>query len=333
MGRTVKPSSGGRYLDWFFPGSLPELSTDPEPDMQPVKITGTPPLLIQGMQGLGDNFYQRAVIRQLPRLEEAYLETPWPQLYEDLGIRLVKPNTRLRTQAKNINRPYGQWSKAPNLVTKRHLSYAGKPGTMLEQLFNGLSIDQPRYVDFSGPLMPVKIGVDPYIVIRPVTVRSEWPADARNQLPEDLYRVVERLRPHYRIFSVADLDGQHEWPVGELPYADKRFHKGELEFEPLMELITNAAAVVGGVGWLVPAAVAYQVPMFLMFGGWGLHNGPARIFDPRMETQLIQQVMPQNFCMCASHTHKCDKRIPDLDAQIELFLLRLAQRRKVDLAA
>ena len=61
------------------------------------------PVHYLGMHGLGDNIYQRAHVRQaVANGSEIYLTTPWPQLYADLpGVRCVRPNSHLRTQAKN----------------------------------------------------------------------------------------------------------------------------------------------------------------------------------------------------------------------------------------
>ena len=65
-------------------------------------------LVVHGMHGMGDNLYQRAVIRQVGPV---FLHTPWPQLYADIpNVTCLKTGTRLRTQAKNesaaISRQY-----------------------------------------------------------------------------------------------------------------------------------------------------------------------------------------------------------------------------------
>ena len=46
-------------------------------------------MIVRGMKGLGDNIYQRAFVKRLPG--PVYLETPWPELYEDLpGVKFVR---------------------------------------------------------------------------------------------------------------------------------------------------------------------------------------------------------------------------------------------------
>lgn len=288
------------------------------------------PIVVQGMQGLGDCIYQRAVLRELTRAADLYLETPWPQLYSDLPIRCVRPPTtsgawRLRTQTKNLHRTATAiWYVPPAAAQHRRVHYANRNGTtMLHGLCDAagvhaktLTFDLPTFADASLRA--------PYIVIRPATIRTEWKSDSRNPRPEYLALAAEKLRRHFRIISVADLAAGAEWALPPLPYADETFHAGELGVEQLLALVENAAGVVGGVGWLVPAAIAYQVPMFLLYGGQGANNGPARIFDPRMKTDLVYQVRPDRFCMCAVSSHACDKRIGSVEAQLGNWIVQLA---------
>lgn len=291
---------------------------------------GKPPIYVQGMQGLGDNIYQRAVVRELTRDYSVSLETPWPQLYADLPIRCVRPQTRLRTQAKNIA-GWDAWAQPPRGVAPARLSYAGSEGTMLECLCRAAGIQAER-LTFDLPPLEVRKR-KPYAVIRPATMRVEWPADSRNPRPEYLALAAEKLRRHYHIVSVADLERGAERAVGPLPYADETYHAGELGIEELLALVAGAAAVVGGVGWLVPAAVALRVPMLLLYGGWGQANGPARIFDRRMNTELIHQAIPSRFCLCVDRDHACDKRIDDFDAQLERWIVGLGKGRSPAVAA
>lgn len=283
------------------------------------------------MYGLGDNIYQRAVVRALPGIH--YLRTPWPQLYADLpNIKCVRPVTRLRTQAKNAARGWA-WSTPPAHVGARPANYVRHQGTMLAGLCAAFGVSLPAVTFDLQAFVGPAIGA-PYVVVRPATVRSEWRADGRNTRPEYLDRAARAAAAAgYRVVSVADLASGQEWLAGEAPYADLRYHAGELPVEQLMGLVRGAAAVIGGVGWLVPAAVAYRVPMLLLYGGWGGPNGPARIFDPRMDSSRIHSVIPDNFCMCSSPQHGCDKTISNLDAHLAEFFARNPLRQPADLAA
>lgn len=283
-------------------------------------------ILIDGMHGLGDNIYQRAVLREYVKGRDVYLVTSWPQLYADLPVKCVRnPGLKLRTQNKNANSPGLQWHNPPAGIGRVRWHYVHREGTILQSLIEGLNLRLDA-VDFSGP--PVSKGImtsGPYVVVRPATIRTEWRADSRNPNPEYLAEAAQRFRDAgYKVVSVADLKHGEEWALDPMPPADFRFHDGELNVTELLSLVAGASAVVGGVGWLAPAAVAYQVPMFLIFGGWGLHNGPGRIFDPRMPTGLIDAVLPDQFCMCGSSSHQCTKTISNLGDRIEQFIARLA---------
>jgi hypothetical protein len=283
------------------------------------------------MFGLGDSIYQRAVARERSKREPVFLETAWPQLLTDIpNVHPVRTSTILRTQARNIARPDLHWHPPPS-GTATHLHYVNSTGTMLQGLMDAWQV-KTEAITFDLPVLPAPIFSTPYIVIRPNTVRKEWMAESRNPRSEYLALAAERLRRDFCIISVADLVPGVEWAVGELPYADQTFHAGELQVEQLLSLVANAAAVVGGVGWLTPAAVAARVPMLCLFGGWGVHNGPARIFDPRMNTSLIDQVLPDNFCMCRSRDHACGKQISNIGERIEQFAVRLAARESLGLA-
>jgi len=278
-------------------------------------------MLIDGMQGLGDNLYQRAILREVVKVRQVYLMTPWPQLYSDLPVRCVKSQTLLRTQAKNLLRPSTVWCKPPPLIDRRRWHYSIRHGTMLQALCDDLGM-YFQTVDFSGP--PVeKVNRKPYIVVRPVTQRIEWKSESRGPKPEYLVRAVEALRQQYKIVSIADIQPPYETAVEPLPYADETYNKGELSVEQLLALVAGATAVVGGVGFIVPMSIAYQVPLLLIYGGCLAHNGPQRILDPRIDTRKIYQVLPDNPCMCNRSDHKCVKTISVFDKHIERFMERL----------
>ena len=233
------------------------------------------------MQGLGDNIYQRAILREIAGTRPLYLMTPWPQIYNDLPIWCLPwANSRLRTQNKNMARDDLAWAKWPRFMPPaKTFHYVNRPHTTILQALSesaGVVLDQ---ITFDLPSFRTETIDRPYIVIRPATVRKEWRAIGRNPRPEYLAQAAEYLRDYFHIISVADLSEGQEWLVPPIPYADETYHAGELSFEGLMALVEGASGIVGGVGWQVPAAIAYRVPMLLIFGGWGVPNGPQRIFD------------------------------------------------------
>lgn len=163
------------------------------------------------------------------------------------------------------------------------------------------------------------------MIVRPATIRAEWRADARNARPDYIAQAAQAaMDAGYRVISIADLEAGKEWAVDPLPPAHVRYHEGELGIDALMTLFNHAAGVIGGVGWIVPMAMAYRTPMMLIYGGWGYHNGPHRIFDERVDISHIRQVMPDNFCRCAKSDHDCDKTITNLERHIDRFLTQIS---------
>jgi hypothetical protein len=257
-------------------------------------------MLIHCHRGLGDSIYSRAFVKNLPK--PSYLDTPWPSLYSDIpGVHCVRPSTVLRTQAKNIAR-YDQWEVPPRGLPQRFPRYGAEgiiPG--LTQTF------AVRPGEFDMPPLPESPEQGKYVVVRPVTVRSEWRADTRNPDPNYIAIAAAFAKQRgYRVISIADLQEGQEWTVGNLPYADVRYHKGELQVEKLLALVANAAAVIGGIGWIVPACLAAKVPAWIVCGGQGGYNAPELICPP---DSTITFAVPDNFCRCRLKQHDCDKGI------------------------
>lgn len=266
-------------------------------------------MIIHSMKGLGDNIYQRAFLKNMPG--PIYLDTPWPELVSDLPhVHCIRPQTTLRTQAKNIAR-YSSWLMPPGRQPARHIRYGA------EGIIPGMTASfgvAPGAFDLP-PLTPSP-EQGKYVVVRPATVRSEWRADTRNPDPEYIYRGVweARLRG-YRVISVADLVEGQEWLVGPADYpADVRYHKGELPVEQLLALVHGAAAVIGGIGWIVPAALCAKVPAWIICGGQGGYNAP-ELITPKGQSNITFAV-PDNFCRCRLKQHNCDKRISDYDSKL-----------------
>lgn len=275
-------------------------------------------MIIHGMKGLGDNIYQRAFIKQFP--EGTWLETPWPELYQDLrGLHLIRPDTRLRTQLKNLERhPASRWERRPRGQVIQ-VAY-GREG-----IFPGMTrcFRRPPGVMDLPDFGPSPIA-GPYVVVRPVTVRTEWRADARNPLPEYVAQAAAEMRRRgYRVVSVADLEDGKEWALEPLPPADHQFHAGELPVEQLMALVQGAAAVIGGIGWILPACIAARVPALIVCGGQGGFNAPELITSPGMDLSRIEFVVPDNFCRCIQKKHDCDKRIANYDQRLAVWADRL----------
>jgi len=277
------------------------------------------PVLIRGLWGLGDNIFQRPFVRAAAKDYELHLETPWPELYADLDIKFVCGTRKLRTQQKNmVRQPPERWMRSvPVPMREIKVSYGRDISTTsiinsLEQRWSRLNVGfDPALFDLPdmGPA-PVK-SEWPIAVIRPVTVRTEWRNEARNPRPEYVAAIAAELMATHTVVAVADLAPNEEWVVGDPPPAHRYFVHGELAVRELLALVRDADIVVGGVGWIVPAALALKVKTFVVLGGHGGHNAPEKITDPRLDLRRIGFAKPEKFCRCTNMLHTCDKTIAD----------------------
>ena len=269
-------------------------------------------MIIHGMRGLGDNLFMRPFIKALPK--PVYLDTPWPEIYAGIdGVHFIRPQTNLRTQAKNIAR-HTTWTMPPTRQPTRQIRY-GTEG-IIPGMIASFGV-MPG--EFDLPPLPPSPESGQYVVVRPATVRSEWRADTRN--PDPWYialAAVEAMKRGYRVICVADLEDGKEWLEGiHPPPADVYHLKGELPVEQLLALVKGAAAVIGGIGWIVPAALAAKVPAWIICGGQGGFNSPQQICPPG---STITFAVPDNFCRCRLKQHNCDKRISDYDSKLTAWV-------------
>jgi hypothetical protein len=283
------------------------------------------PLFVRGMQGLGDNIMQRPFIRAAAQREPVvYLQTPWPELYADLeNVRPVRSQTRLRTQAKNESRWRGRWWPRPSLCRAARVNYGGvgvvQGVSIMESMEASLPLgDQPFVWDLPdlGPPFEIDTGGRPIAIVRPVTERAEWLNQSRSPRPEYVNAAAERLAGSHFVIAVADLQPGQEWLVGPMPVCDVAYIRGELPAMDLLALMAQADVVIGGVGWIVPAALALGTRAFIYLGGNGAHNGPEQLVYPKADSSRLGLAVPRNFCRCAEKQHRCDKVI---DGPLEQF--------------
>lgn len=278
-------------------------------------------IVIKGMQGLGDNIYQRAFIKSLLKSSDVLLETPWPEIYEDLpGVNFLKPHTKLRTQKKNLERATDVKWHPPYFGNAKAISY-GRAG-IVKGMRGAFGVDCAPF-DLPKFDSPVE---GEYVVIRPVTTRKEWIATARNPDPKYIYECSEILMAKgYKVVSIADLSDDLEWLEGPEPMSSICYHRGELTVRQLLGLVQGAKFVVGGIGWLLPAAIASKVPGWFVYGGQGAFNAPELLTDSdRMDLSKIGYALPDQFCRCALGAHNCNKRITGHADQFTQWLGKIA---------
>lgn len=276
-------------------------------------------VLVDGMNGMGDNLHQRAVVRELCESAQVWLRTPWPSLYHDLPVKFLSPSTNLRTQNKNAAAERGKYSpSAPAQAKTLRVHYPPTEVRARGSVLAAMSaVCGVRVGDFSMPVPPewhdeipqFETGGRPIIIYRPLVERKEW-GGCRNRNPDAVAygALFESIREDFCVVSVADLAPGVEWRVDRDVRADVEFHSGELSVRALAALWRRAALVFTAPGFAVPLAQAVGTPVVAVFGGYE----DSRSFMSGSPTPYlgIDTVAP---CRCFSHTHSCNKSI-NIDA-------------------
>lgn len=293
-------------------------------------------LILDPRQGLGDNIYGRPFVRAWSAVrDDVVVRTPWPQLFADLPVATqMVGGTALRTQKKSIARTNPSAWTAPAYIpetkTRLFVYSLRTPGRTILQEIESIAewpAGQPFVMDLPTFDAPVIDAAKPIAVVRPVTLRNEWPNRARNPNPDYVSRAASMLRAEgYHVVVVGDCDWRHEPLVEPMPTGDTMFTKGELSVEPLLGLIQRASVVVGGVGWIVPACMAYGTPAVIIGGGNGAHNAPELVTDPRVDCSRMRFILPDHYCRCSNMRHGCNKVIRGFDARFMDALGDVTQR-------
>jgi hypothetical protein len=277
------------------------------------------------MQGMGDNIHQRAIIRDLIRRQEVYLETPWPSIYHDLRgprLKLVCKPSSLRTQVKNMEREASRYDMAvaPQGFGDRNLRIwynaedVVREGSVLAAMCSNAGVTEH---DFSLPVpdewrmatMDFLRGWTngkPLLVYRPLVQRTEWAGcSARNPLIDHYHEIFNSIRDKFYVVSIADLVPNIEWMVSKPIDADLELHAGQLPFEVMAGLFARASLVYASPGFAVPLAQAVGTPVVCVFGGY--ENSQSFAGGAALAPYLgIDTEVP---CLCFSHHHKCVKDI------------------------
>lgn len=307
-----------------------------------------PPLLIQGMHGMGDCLHQRAVVRQAIENYDVWLETSWPSIYYDLDVQLKRRPVSLRTQSKNANREIAKFTgkDVPRGAEIVRVSYSGADvlrtdsKTVLEAMCRNTFTNYAT-ADFRLPVpddwhqqavqvmgrLPQKAETKPWLVYRPLVARTEWRGSAARNANEAAYtHLLALLREHFFVISVADLHPGKEWIVGPQLKADMTFHNGELHFEALAALFNQADLVFTSSGFAAVLAPAVGTPVVNIVGGYELPSAhdsgskfaPMLTIGPRVPCKCWTSACNQ---LCIKDTDMTDavRRLGDFISRIYGF--------------
>lgn len=295
-----------------------------------------PPILIDSMHGIGDNIFQRAIVRKFAeQLREVYISTPVPQVYSGLQVKPVRPEKTLRTQSKARGAWSGEWHTPPKGVERtRRVAYAPadvrRLGGVLPAMLAGLRLPADG-ADFSMPppgdarasLAALGLPVDrPIVVVRPLTARVEWGgAAARNPTPDAYRAIFDRVVSCVDgcvVVSIADVDPPAEQFVGSPPPADFSFNYGQLGISDVLSLISAATVVVTAGGMAMAAAQSLGVRCVSVLGGY------ERAYCTPSHPMTLK-IEPIDACDCFTHNHGCGRNIdlPAALAAVSEFLGRI----------
>lgn len=301
-----------------------------------------PSLLIRGHHGLGDNLHQRAIVRQLLAAgNDVWIETPWPSVYHDLPVHTVMKPSALRTQAKNLTRESSRFSKEPVPRDAKviQLRYSGDGVRRAGSVLAAMACPgfDPAVVDFRLPVPEdwLQIAIEtvaaagweshrPLMLYRPLVERAEFASGAlRNPDPAAYAALFKSIRSRYFVVSVADLEPNKEWIVGERVEADARFHRGELDFTALAGLASLSNLVFCAPGFATVLAQAVETPCVTVFGGY--ERGTSFSAGARQSFfSGYLAIEPQEACECfdGACPKRCDKTIdmPAALAALEAFV-------------
>lgn len=267
--------------------------------------------------GLGDQVYMRPfVLAALDKYTTVDVVTPFPDLlYQNTRVRCLKPNTQLKTQAEAIENSKYRWKyNLPryNKALRMNYSVGFHQNMNVIQTFTKQSGLKPKPFQFDIPqeykgAARAKVKTDkPICYLRLPTLRQEWMCGARNAKMEYFQPIIDRLKDTHYIVSCLDLRGGKEYLDGELPKGiNLCLHNAELNINEAIGLMAISSCIVGIQSNIIPFSCAFNVPCFVVYGGYVAHEA---LYDPFMGNK-IRHVQPDPFCFCVSGRHKCNKDI------------------------
>lgn len=308
-----------------------------------------PPLLLQGMHGLGDNLHQRALIRQLTARHRVFLESSWIAPYHDLvgdDLVVLRKESNLRTQNKNADREAALFASERPPASARRMRVWYEPtevrrrGSVLAAMCAATGCDYAT-ADFRLPVPPAGRAAaqdllaewrptKPILIYRPLVERTEWNGCAARNPDHAAYAALfDSIRDDFFVVSLADLVPGVEWMVGLACEADVRLHRGELPFETLAALVSMAALVFATPGFAVILAQAVGTPVICVFGGYER----AYSFSAGARYSSYLGIEPINPTDAFTHDLRHDKSIDLARARSELALFAGSARERGDRAA
>lgn len=292
--------------------------------------------------GLGDQIYLHAVLRELRgEGREVWVGTPWPALWEDIGVHPVNIGLcgLVAQDRERRGTPESVWTTPPAGAIYRCANYLAH-ASIVEALRFGVGVREgvlQREIDFRLRVPPhwFPRGFPPgdFVLFRPPSIRSVGIYLSRtphvNVMRRVLRRLVEGCR---RLIVVGDLTPAYEWLeddgllTGCPDVQCYRYLRGELHWTEIAALAQAANLVVTSPCFLLPLSLAVGANVLCAYGG---HYPPSMLIPRTAGVKpLYTELAPEPFCDCRDPVHVCRKDIPDerVDATVDAALARLLGR-------
>lgn len=289
-----------------------------------------PPLHVVGMFGIGDNLHQRAVIIELMKSYEVWLETCHVWIYQDLlerGLHLMLRPTQLWMHLQNIATEQALYPRIydntpPKGAKQINIWYLKKEidrtGSILATMHFAAGLDGTK-PDFTLPIRrewqtprvdrivgQARDSGKPVLIYRPIVLRKEWDSHLRNPDPAAYAELYRSVREDFYVISIASLKPDVEWIVGGEQPADLKIHDGSLQMWEMGAVFSEADVVFANAGMAPVLAQAVRTPSIVVYGGRESFRTTQRAGAHLAPTLGIDPINP---CDCHSHSHACDKRI------------------------
>lgn len=288
------------------------------------------------MQGMGDAVWQRPAVEfLLSQYDEVYLSIAWPQLYEDLReashgrLKLLRPSGFEGSRMYYEVDRYLNFDKAPWRTISHHairLVYhvpdCTKPiiPTILERAYAPVDLKWKlslphRWTDEG---LSLRQGHQRVVLVRPPTVRSEWPCSARCGDPAAYQYLIDRLEEGgYHVIEVGTTCEQETLFGKELCHSGDRYLHGELSPTQLWGLASVVDLVITGPCNILPLAMAYDRQVIGIWGGYEAPWLTVHNYDK------ICSLTPTPFEPVPDMNHNPNRRIrlSDLDRALEVHLV------------
>ncbi len=292
--------------------------------------------------GLGDQVYLHAVLRELRGEHEVWVDTPWPALWEDIGVHPVKMGLcGLAAQDRERQRaPENVWTTPPVTALCYHTSYLATSTSIVEALRFGVGMQEDvlqRKIDFRLRVPPhwFPRGFPPgdFVLFRPPSIRSVGTYLSRTPHVNVMRRVLRRLVDRgCHLIVIGDLAPAYEWLEDDALLTGcpdvQCYLRGELQCTEIAALAQAANLVVTSPCFLLPLSLSVGANVLCVYGG---HYPPSMLIPRTAGVKpLYTELAPEPFCNCRDPLHVCWKDIPDerVDTTVDAALARLLGRDK-----